>query len=182
MRLKHRRHGLLELQKQRRSVAGLEQHDQATGADTADANDFLRDVDHGESINEQAPVEGKRGPVPLKKGLHLAGLTGIKFLIDAHNQRRIRDDDATPIDNSRQLFEGHQTVLANGLAEYFLLPILELFAVTLNALQGRLRFKAVVVQVEWADFGSFSDEFPIIAHGVASGGTGLLPGEAFVAA
>ncbi len=53
MGFEHRCAHLLELQKQRRPVAGFEQHNQATGANTAHADDFLSDVDQRESIDVQ---------------------------------------------------------------------------------------------------------------------------------
>jgi len=52
----HGRHRLLELQEQRRIVAGFEQHHQATGADAADPDDLLGDMDRPEPIDQQAPM------------------------------------------------------------------------------------------------------------------------------
>jgi hypothetical protein len=156
--------GLLELQEEWRAVTGLEQRDETTGADAADADDLAGHIDQGEPVEEQAVVQGKTLTVTIQALRDCTPPGAGDLVIDAYDQRWVRDDSATALDDLRQLLERKHAVASRSLDQNRFLPLPMALAVRPDAFQRPLRLEAVIMQVEWIACRRLGDGLAVVAH------------------
>jgi hypothetical protein len=95
-------------------VAAFEQHDEASGADTADSDDLDRDVERPEPVQEPAPVvaqaRGVRPEIVEHARLNVLRMLVVGDFAQRDQQRRVRTDLVLAVDLHREFRERLQAV------------------------------------------------------------------------
>jgi len=116
MRFEHRGLGFLHLQDYRvGAVATEHQSDPGPGADTADADDLAGHVDQLKLVEQAAPVDAERVPVPVQGGAHpghdVRGPARIDQLLDRDQYRWVTDEARLAVADLDEFAERLQVVV-----------------------------------------------------------------------
>jgi hypothetical protein len=95
--------------------SSLEQHDEASRPDAADADDLEGEVDEPVALEERPPVLGHRRPIVAERPLEPRGAAGD---FDVRDDGRVVEDDAASTDDGRQRLERLHAVPATSLGEH----------------------------------------------------------------
>ena len=138
----------------------FEQHDQATSADAADADNLVRDVDKAILAQDCGAMWLERGQVTGEESPQLFAFAANDIIVTG-DQGRMFHNPSLSIDNSGQLVERAETVLPGG----FRCRCSRAFAALLAHRCGEcVDFEAQVVQLERAEPSRAGHGFSIPAH------------------